>query len=160
MPSTPNLKHFLGRVFLAIKFHPRTGQILLCDFSEGFLEPEMTKSGRPVVVLSTDMKGRNGLVTVAALSTTEPKPCMSYHYKIPLSSMPQLGRFQQSDSWLKVDMIYTVGFHRLDLIRLGKKNPQTGKREYFNKRLRRDQMNEIYRCILNGMNLGNLGNYL
>ena len=74
--------------------------------------------------------------------------------------MPQLGRFQQSDSWLKGDMIYTVGFHRLDLIRLGKKNPQTGKREYFNKRLRRDQMNEIYRCILNGMNLGNLGNYL
>jgi len=68
----------------------------------------MTKSGRPVVVLSTDMKGRNGLVTVAALSTTEPNPCMSYHYKIPLSSMPQLGKFQQSDSWLKGDMIYTV----------------------------------------------------
>lgn len=58
---------------------------------------------------------------------------------------------------MKGDMIYTVGFHRLDLIRLRKKDKVTGKRLYFKQKLGRDQMREIYKCALHGINLGGLG---
>ncbi len=145
---------------MAIEFHPRIGQILLCDFSMGFKEPEMVKSKRPVLVISPAIAGRSDLVTILALSTSPPEPVRSYHYKIPKNSMPQLGRFQEKDTWLKGDMIYTVGFHRLDLIRLNKKHPTTGKRQYYQSRLGRDQMQEVYKCILHGLNLGQLGEHL
>ena len=145
---------------MAIKFHPKVGQILLCDFSVGFKEPEMVKRNRPVLVISPAITGRTELVTVIALSTREPEPKLSYHYKIPKSSMPQLGRFQEKDTWLKGDMIYTVGFHRLELIRLNKKNQSTGKRLYFQNRLGRDQMREVYKCMLHSLNLGYLHAHL
>lgn len=69
--------------------------------------------------------------------------------------MPMLKLFQHEDSWLKGDMIYTVGFHRLNAILLGKKGPD-GKRLYFTSRLCRDQMKQIYQCILHGLNLSKL----
>ena len=145
---------------MAITFHPRVGQILLCDFSQGFKEPEMVKSHRPVVILTPPIVGRAELVTVLALSTKEPDRIMPFHYMIPSSSMPQLGRFQENDTWVKGDMIYTAGFHRLDLIRLGKKDIKTGKRLYFQQKLGREQMKEIYKCALHGLNLGDLGQHL
>ncbi len=145
---------------MALTFHPKAGQILLCDFSEGFKEPEMVKKSRPVVVLTPPIKGRANLVTVVALSTKKPTTIQPFHYQIQKKSMPQIGRFQQNDTWLKGDMIYTMGFHRLDLIRLGKPNRQTGKRAYFTNRLGRDQMREIYACVLHGLNLPTLIEHL
>ncbi len=145
---------------MAITFHPRPGQILLCDFSHGFQEPEMVKSNRPVVILTSPIVGRANLVTILALSTRTPTKVMPYHYQVPDNSMPQLGRFQGRDTWVKGDMIYTVGFHRLDLIKLGKRNPKAGKRIYFNQRLGREQMKEIYSCALHGLNLGKLSKHL
>lgn len=145
---------------MAITFHPSAGQILLCDFSDGFRAPEMVKSERPVLVLTPAIKGRANLVTILALSTSCPSPIMPYHYKLPKASMPQLGRFQEKDTWVKADMIYTVGFHRLDLIRLGKRDVNTGKRLYYRKKLGREQMTEIYKCMLHGLNLGQLGKHL
>ena len=85
---------------------------------------------------------------------------MPFHYRISKKSMPQLGRFQEKDTWLKGDMLYTFGFHRLDLIKLGKKDPRTGKRLYFTNRLGREQMQEIYKCVLHGLNLGKLAEHL
>ncbi len=86
---------------MSILFHPKPGQILLCDFSPGFKEPEMVKSKRPIVVLTGAIQGRANLVTIAPLSTTEPQPLQPYHYKIPKQSMPMVGIFQTEDSWLK-----------------------------------------------------------
>ncbi|MEX0730602.1 MAG: type II toxin-antitoxin system PemK/MazF family toxin [Aquisalimonadaceae bacterium] len=145
---------------MAITIHPKVGQILLCDFSEGFREPEMVKSGRPVVVLSPAMQGRQRLVTVVALSSARPDPVMPYHYHLPRSCLPQLGRFDRAETWVKGDMIYTVGFHRLDLIQLGRRNPNTGKRVYFSDRLGRERMREIYSCVLRGLNLSALCKHL
>lgn len=145
---------------MAITFHPSAGQILLCDFSDGFRAPEMVKRERPVLVLTPAIKGRANLVTILALSTSCPSPIMPYHYKLPKASMPQLGRFQEKDTWVKADMIYTVGFHRLDLIKLGKRDVNTGKRLYFRQKLGREQMTEIYKCMLHGLNLGQLGKHL
>ncbi|MAT66235.1 MAG: hypothetical protein CMN57_11400 [Gammaproteobacteria bacterium] len=141
---------------MPITIHPKVGQILLCDFSLGFKEPEMVKSGRPVVVLSPTMKGRPNLVTVVALSTEPPAPVMPYHLELPRAALPQLGRFQERPSWVKGDMVYTVGFHRLELIRVGKRDPRTGKRFYFTQRLGREHMRQIYGCVLHGLNLGHL----
>lgn len=144
---------------MPIKYHPSIGQMLLCDFSKGFKEPEMVKDKRPVIVISPNLKSRDQLVTVVALSTRAPSPIMPYHYQIPMASMPQLGRFQRSDSWLKGDMIYTVGFHRVDLIRLNKRDAN-GQRAYFTQKLGRAQMKSIYSCVLHGINLGQLTRHL
>ena len=95
---------------MPITIHPKTGQILLCDFYQGFKAPEMVKSKRPVIVLAGKMKGRSGLVTIAPLSTAEPIRLQPYHYKISRQLMPMAGKFQANDSWLKGDMVYTVGF--------------------------------------------------
>lgn len=145
---------------MAITIHPKVGQILFCDFSQGFQEPEMVKSGRPVIVLSPEMKGRPNLVTVVALSTREPDPVMPYHMQLPPKALPQLGDFQRGDTWVKGDMVYSVGFHRLDLIKLGKRDPQTGKRQYFKDRLGRENMKRVFSCVLHGMNLGHLSEYV
>ena len=134
--------------------------ILLCDFSQGFREPEMVKAKRPVLVVSPHIAGRGELVTVLALSTAEPDPVKEYHYMLPRTSMPQLGKFQEKDTWVKGDMIYSVGFHRLDLVQLGKRDRQTGKRQYFNSRLGREQMSEVYKCMLHGLGLGELSHHL
>ncbi len=144
---------------MAIIFHPSPGQILFCDFSQGFKIPEMVKNKRPVVVLSGSISGRSNLVTVVPLSIVAPETPQLYHYKIPKNAMPMIGRLQENDSWLKGDMLYTVGFHRLDLIQLGKRQPN-GKREYFQNKLGREQMKAIYSCVFHGLNLGHLGKYL
>lgn len=143
---------------MAISIHPKSGQILMCDFSNGFKKPEMIKK-RPIVVLAEAIQGRNNLVTVVPLSTVEPVPIQPYHYKILKSSMPMVKNLQLSDSWVKGDMIYTVGFHRLDLIPCGEKDA-SGKRKYFKQRLGPDQMKLIYSCVLHGLNLGHLQAHL
>lgn len=127
----------------------------MCDFSQGFQEPEMIKT-RPVIVVSPRLKGRANLVTVVALSAVEPHTIMPYHFKLPRNCMPMLRGFQDKDSWVKGDMIYSVGFHRLDLITLGSRNRQTGKREYFARRLGREHMESVYACILCGLGMSHL----
>ena len=144
---------------MAINHHPKAGQILLCDFSQGFKEPEMIKK-RPVLVITPPFSERPNLVTVLALSTKQPNKIMNYHYKIPKNSMPQIDKYQSSETWLKGDMIYTVGFHRLERIKLGKRDKNTGKRVYFDNKLGREQMREIYSCALYGLNLGRLSVHL
>jgi mRNA interferase MazF len=138
-----------------ITIHPNPGQILFCDFSQGFKAPEMVKNKRPVVILTGVIRGRSKLVTVVPLSTVAPELPQPYHYMIPKQSMPMVGKLQDNDSWLKGDMIYTVGFHRLDLIQLGKRG-ENGKRQYYKDRLGRDQMRQIYQCVLHGLNLSKL----
>lgn len=144
---------------MAISIHPKIGQILLCDFSRGFKEPEMVKSGRPVVVISPPMPTRPQLVTIVALSTVPPDPVLPFHMRLPRASLPQIGQFER-DTWVKGDMVYSVGFHRLDLIKLGKRDPNTGKRLYFTNRLGRENMRAIYACVLHGLNLGHVAQYL
>lgn len=119
----------------------------------------MVKSGRPVIVLSPVLPGRSQLVTVVALSSVRPDPIQPYHLQLPRNCLPQIGVFEK-ESWLKGDMIYSVGFHRLELIRLGKRNPATGKRLYFSNRLGRDTMRAIYSCVLHGLNMGMLAKHL
>lgn len=144
---------------MALTFHPKPGLILFCDFSEGFKEPEIVKT-RPVIVLAPPLQGRSNLVTVVALSTVKPAPERNYHYQVPKAAMPQVGYFQGKDSWVKGDMVYSVGFHRLDLIKLGKRDANTGKRVYYRKLLDYSHMKIIRVCVLHGMGLGYLSEHL
>jgi len=49
---------------------------------------------------------------------------------------------------------------RLNLIQLGQRDPKTGKRLYFKRTLGREQMKEIYACVLHGMGLSHLTNHI
>jgi mRNA interferase MazF len=130
---------------MPIKHFPRVGQILICDFSPSFKEPEMVKR-RPVLVVADVFKGRGRVLTVVGLSTTAPV-VMPFHMRLPRAALPQLQG--------QTDMIYTVGFHRLDAIQLGTRD-QRGKREYFKQRLGRERMRDVYACILHGLNLSEI----
>jgi len=144
---------------MPIKHFPRVGQILICDFSPSFKEPEMVKR-RPVLVVADAFKGRGRVLTVVGLSTTAPHTVMPFHMRLPRASLPALPAFQQSEAtWVKGDMIYTVGFHRLDAIRLGTRGPH-GKREYFKQRLSKECMREVYACILHGLNQAEIAKLL
>lgn len=154
-----------------LTYFPRPGQILMCNFGKGFKEPEAVKE-RPVIVLTVrpgplvpipTQPGKmfNGpLVTVVMLSTGQPEPVERHHLLLPKQCLPQLGFFQEKDSWVKGDMIYAVGYHRLDLISLGKRDPTTGKRLYFTNRLSRERMREVYTCVLHALNIGHVAQYI
>lgn len=143
---------------MAIKFHPNPGQVLMCNFEKGFKQPEIVKK-RPVLVLSPNLKGRTGLVTVGVLSSTEPQSIEDYHWVLPERFLPQGKYFQGKTTWLKGDMIYTVSFERLEAIYIGQ-DRATGKRKYFKDRLSRKSMKEAYSCVLSGMNLGHISQYI
>jgi len=138
---------------MAITFHPKRGQILVCDFTDGFKAPELVKN-RPVLVITPPIVGRAGLVTVVGISSVEPNPMLPFHLRLARAHMPQLGAFQKADSWVKADMIYTVDFHRLNQILLNKRDPKTGKRAYFRRELPSALMAQIEECVMHGLAMG------
>ena len=93
-------------------FHPKTGHILICDFTRGFIPPEMIKR-RPVVVISRTVTHSNRLRTIVPLSTTAPQPIETWH--VPLSINPLKSTRTEPKVWAKCDMLYTVSFDRLNL---------------------------------------------
>src|ERR1700683_938285 len=135
---------------MAIAEHPRPGVVVMCDYNSGFRAPEMVKR-RPVVIISPRIRARPGLCTIVALSTTAPTPIMPNHCQIDLR--PRLPEPFQSDGiWVKGDMINTVGFHRLGLVRLGRDG--TGKRKYLLDPLSDDTLRRIRSCVWKAMGLG------
>lgn len=140
---------------MAIREHPEKGAILLCDFEQGFKEPEMVKQ-RPVIILSPKIQARPFLCTIVALSTLAPVPIMPYHKQINV--FPALPYPFKSKMWVKGDMLYSVGFHRLNFIRAGKDS--TGKREYYYNILSSDQLKVIQSCVLHGLGLSLLTKHL
>ena len=141
---------------MPIKEHPYTGAILMCDFNKGFVEPEMVKR-RPVVVLSPKIAARPGLCTVVALSDRAPRPVLAYHCQIDIRPALPEG-FNSDGVWVKGDMIYAVGFHRLDFIRTGK-TPE-GRRTYHYEPLSNENIRKIRECVLRALGLSALTNHL
>jgi mRNA interferase MazF len=141
---------------MPIKEHPLIGTLLLCDFDSGFKIPEMVKR-RPCVVISPKIALRHGLCTVVALSTDAPDPVMPYHCQIDIR--PELPPPWESNGvWVKGDMVNAVGFHRLDLFRLGK--DFGGKRRYLMTPLSADSIKKIRQCVLRALGLNSLTNHL
>lgn len=129
-----------------IRFHPKKGTILMCDFSEGFKPPEMVKT-RPVIVVSPKLNGRHGLCTVVALSTVEPNPFYPFHHKMSRESLVSL---PAAESWAKCDMIYSVSFERLDRIKM---IMEGGRREYTTGKATPEDLLAVDEAILRGLGL-------
>ena len=119
------------------------------DFDQGFTPPEMVKR-RLAVVISPPIARRKGLITVVPLSATEPNPKMDFQCEIdiPFALPPYWGHRRR---WIKGDMINAVGFHRVDLLSLGK--DATGKRIYQKEVLPQQAMEQIVRCVLASIGL-------
>ncbi len=98
---------------MPLNFHPKIGTIVICDYSTGFIAPEMVKI-RPVVVVSPRFRSRSSLCTVIPLSSTVPKPFEGYHYALSSGAYPPA----QGPMWAKCDMIATVSLSRLDRIKV------------------------------------------
>lgn len=141
---------------MAISDHPAPGTILVCHFDGTFKEPEMVKS-RCVIVLSPRIKARAKLCTVVCLSSTAPDHVQQYHCQIDIR--PHLPPAWSSDGvWVKGDMVYSIGFHRLDLIRMGKQ--PDGKRIYRFDTISAEQMKQVKSCVLRGLGLSALTKHL
>jgi mRNA interferase MazF len=141
---------------MPINDHPAPGTILVCNFNGTFKEPEMVKP-RCVIVVSPRIRARTKLCTIVCLSTTAPNYEQQYHCQIDI--WPRLPPPWSSDGiWVKGDMIYSVGFHRLDLIRMGKDHQ--GQRIYRMETLSAEQMKKVKSCILSGLGLSTLTKYL
>jgi uncharacterized protein YifN (PemK superfamily) len=134
---------------MGLIYHPKRGTILLADFSQGFREPEMVKR-RLCVVVSPPIEARVGLCTVVPLSQTAPKKTMPYHYQLEIPfQMPS--SWGGGSRWVKGDMVCAVGFHRLNLLRLGR--GRDGKRRYQTNALSADHMRRIDDCLRAGLGL-------
>ena len=141
---------------MPIEYHPRQGAIVRVAFDGAFREPEMVKP-RLCVVLSKPMKSRPNLCTVVPLSTTPPLVPQAYQCElnIPFELPKPWGNIAR---WVKGDMVYAVGFHRVELLRLGK--GLGGKRIYQTSTISSDDLRRVQTCVLNGLGLSDLTNHL
>ncbi|WP_048330253.1 type II toxin-antitoxin system PemK/MazF family toxin [Stutzerimonas stutzeri] len=113
---------------MPLYYHPKQGDVLLCDFTRGFVAPEMVKV-RKVIVISPAATHVRKLCTVVPISSTPPEIEQDWHYILRTNPLPSDGYLQL---WAKCDMLYTVSFDRLDKLH---KKTRRGGREYFVPRL-------------------------
>lgn len=112
---------------MPLYYLPKQGDVLVCDFTRGFLPPEMVKV-RKVVVVSRTSRHRRRLCTVVPISSTSPEVEFEWHHLLRENPLISDGTRQL---WVKCDMIYTVSFDRLDKVH---RKTRKG-REYFVPRL-------------------------
>lgn len=137
---------------MAIQHNPRRWDVLDCNFGECFKSPEMVKK-RLVIVIAEPEEGRQGLCTVVPLSATEPEEIRPFHHEMSPYSLPD--PYRNKTMWAKCDMVYTVGFHRLDRVKIGK-NRKTGKRIYHTNQIILADIQGVTKAILHGLKLDRL----
>lgn len=91
-------------------YYPRPGDVLVCDYSTGFIVPEMVKH-RPAIVVSGRERHHGRLCTVVPLSATPPAKVETWHHKVTVHIPGWEG---ETERWAKCDMLATVSFQRLD----------------------------------------------
>lgn len=128
-----------------LSFQPKPGQILTCHFGLGFQVPEIVKT-RPVLVISPKQRRWSGVCVVVPISSQAPKELMPYHYKLPEGLVP--GE-KYKESWLKGDLVTTVGAHRLD-------RRKVGFRDYRAPIAPDDVLRQARRCVLHATGMHSL----
>ena len=129
-----------GKQGLPLYHHPKHGDVLLCDFTRGFVAPEMLKVRKVVVISPTSTHDRQ-LCTVVPISSTAPHVEKDWHHLLRTNPVPADGYTQL---WVKCDMIYTVSFERLS--KLHRKTRRSA-REYFVPRLSEEDMQCVINCV-------------
>jgi mRNA interferase MazF len=99
---------------MSINFTPHPATVLMCDYSTGFVPPEMVKR-RLVIVLSASLAPEPYLVV--PLSTTVPHKIRPHHVRL------RRGRYAflrgKGDVWVKCNLIAAVAPIRLDRLQYG-----------------------------------------
>jgi uncharacterized protein YifN (PemK superfamily) len=129
---------------MPLRYHPKVGDVLICDFPACLREPEMIKK-RPAIVVTREHHGRGRLCTVVPLSTTAPASPRPYHVQIGEGGLPTSLRSRHH--WAKCDMLYTFCIDRLDRVRAGR-DRQTGERLYETGRVTIEELARIQSAIL------------
>jgi uncharacterized protein YifN (PemK superfamily) len=96
-----------------LQFHPRKGDILICDF-DGNIVPEIVKK-RPVVVLRDKLPYRSALVFVVPLSSTAPEHDVPYSFQLSKNYLS----LDETPQYAKCDLVCSVSLARLDRIKIG-----------------------------------------
>ncbi|MBO9579866.1 MAG: type II toxin-antitoxin system PemK/MazF family toxin [Sphingobium sp.] len=138
---------------MTLSYHPRAGEIVLCNYATGFIAPEMVKL-RPVVIVSPRLRRRDNLVSVIPLSTTAPDPVDQHHCQITLA-IPLPKPFDTPIMWAKCDMVATVALARLDRFRDGR-HAGGGARRFTTGKVSDLQLAEIRKAMLHGLGLSSL----
>lgn len=134
-------------------YYPNQGEILLCNYGNNVIFPEMDKP-RPVIVVSPRLRRRGNLVGVVPLSTTTPDVIEDFHCQIELSvCLP--APFDSPTMWAKCDMIATVSKDRLDRFKAGRK-AGGGSRLYSSGKLTAAQLRSVRMAVLCGLGLSSL----
>lgn len=131
-----------------ISYQSGAGQILICDFVNN-IGNEINKK-RPVIAFTapTVQLRKSKLCHVIPLSTTEPEVIKDYHYK--LTNLPKLPPpYLKNECWAKCDLVYTVSYERLLTPYFGK--GPNGKRNYTPLFINRDDLLQIRKCIMRGL---------
>jgi len=124
---------------LPLYYHPKQGDILLCDFTRGFVAPEMLKVRKVIVISPASTHGRK-LCTVVPISSTAPLIEQDWHHLLHSNPLPSDGNLQL---WAKCDMLYTVSFERLDKLHRKTRNG----REYFVPRLSAEDLQGVITAL-------------
>ena len=123
--------------------------IVICDFDMGgFKPPEMVKR-RPAVILVGRLPSRSGLVTVVPLSGTPAPVGCDYQCEITLGQRLPAPFDSQLEWWVKADMVATVSYARLDLLRTNR-GPD-GRRVYLKPKVTEEQFDQIRAAILRAL---------
>ncbi|SOB94598.1 type II toxin-antitoxin system PemK/MazF family toxin [Rhodobacter maris] len=138
---------------MSLKFPPKPGLIVICDYSTGFREPEMVKE-RLAVVVSPRLPYRDGLCTVVPLSTTPARSGIRYQCRIELpTAAPE--PYEGKIKWAKCDMLATLAYTRMKLPYTGR-DKVTGKRKYLQIVLSADELSRVRTSMLHALGLESL----
>ena len=102
---------------MPLPFHPRAGQVLVCDFT-GFKEPEMVKV-RPVIVISPRLPYRSDIAAIVPISLTAPRHNLPFCYRLSKNYHPN-----EDDGlpcWAKADLVLNIGTYRLSGFKVGRR---------------------------------------
>lgn len=135
---------------MPIKFQPRVGAVVRCDF-RGMIAPEMVKM-RDVVVIAKHPHNSQ-LVTVVPLSASQPTTPAAYHHELPNDPRPDGDSMRPI--WAKCDMIYTVSLERLEMHYT---RTRRGGREFQKVALPTRDIAAIRDCVARYLNLTHNGN--
>ncbi len=96
-----------------IRFYPKAGHVLICNYNTGFQLPEMVKIRR-VIIISPKSYNKQ-LCIVVPLSTTPPQETKNYHVRLASDKYAFLNNKQV---WAKCDMVSHVSLNRLDRLKV------------------------------------------
>lgn len=106
---------------MPINFHPRAGQILMCDF-RGFEVPEMVKV-RPVMVISPRLPHRGEIAAIVPLSLTAPLHSLPFNVRLSRNYNPL--EADDLPVWAKCDMVMNLCLRRLEAFKVGRRKWDT-----------------------------------